>query len=217
VIPPPSRTAAGYRVYDDEDLVRLKFLALARSAGVGLDEVRDVFESWQDDGCARSHQQLQDALATRAGEIESGIDQLTSLRDGLVRAQAYLLSTPPSDSCDADCTCLAAIGLAGDAGQPDIPIACSLGQQQKSDRLSDWHEVMSRATGRSAITHGVRVLLPAEPDLMSRLGELIALELECCSFFEFGLTVKAPAQLVLDAKAPAHAGDSVERLLSVGC
>ncbi|MGH9021919.1 MAG: MerR family transcriptional regulator, partial [Acidimicrobiia bacterium] len=42
ILPPPRRTAAGYRTYGPETLPILAFVARARRLGFHLDEIRDV-------------------------------------------------------------------------------------------------------------------------------------------------------------------------------
>ncbi len=42
LLPPPARAANGYRVYTDDDVSRLRFIAAARRLGLHLDQVGDV-------------------------------------------------------------------------------------------------------------------------------------------------------------------------------
>ena len=42
VLPEPERTASGYRAYSAADVERLRFVTLARSLGLGLDDIRDI-------------------------------------------------------------------------------------------------------------------------------------------------------------------------------
>ncbi|MFQ5777411.1 MAG: heavy metal-responsive transcriptional regulator [Terriglobia bacterium] len=42
VLPPPRRTAAGYRVYPSETLERLRFIRQAQAAGFRLDEIKEI-------------------------------------------------------------------------------------------------------------------------------------------------------------------------------
>jgi len=51
LLPPPSRAANGYRVYDKSTLNRLRFIRSAQSAGLTLAEVRSIVDL-RDDGDA---------------------------------------------------------------------------------------------------------------------------------------------------------------------
>ncbi|MCL1692465.1 MAG: MerR family transcriptional regulator, partial [Actinomycetia bacterium] len=42
VLPEPGRTSSGYRDYGAADIDRLRFVTLARSLGVGLDDIRQI-------------------------------------------------------------------------------------------------------------------------------------------------------------------------------
>jgi DNA-binding transcriptional MerR regulator len=41
-VPPAGRTASGYRVFTDAELVRLDLIRCLRDAGLGLDLIREV-------------------------------------------------------------------------------------------------------------------------------------------------------------------------------
>ncbi|MDH2383739.1 MerR family transcriptional regulator [Bradyrhizobium sp. CER78] len=42
LLPPAGRTASGYRVFTDDELVRLDLIRCLRDAGLGLDAIREV-------------------------------------------------------------------------------------------------------------------------------------------------------------------------------
>ncbi|MBW3590418.1 MAG: MerR family DNA-binding protein [Actinobacteria bacterium] len=42
MLPEPARTSSGYRDYDGSDLERLKFVKLAQSLGLRLDEISEI-------------------------------------------------------------------------------------------------------------------------------------------------------------------------------
>jgi len=44
LLPPPQRTASGYRQYVDEDVARLRFIRRAKALGFTLDEIRELLE-----------------------------------------------------------------------------------------------------------------------------------------------------------------------------
>ncbi len=64
LLPPAARTESGYRVYSEQDLVRLELIRSLREAGLGLDAIREVL---------RRELSLADALKLRLGALEAEI------------------------------------------------------------------------------------------------------------------------------------------------
>lgn len=64
LLPPAGRTDSGYRVFTDEELVRLDLIRCLRDAGVGLDAIRDVLSR---------DLSLTDALTLRLRALEAEI------------------------------------------------------------------------------------------------------------------------------------------------
>ena len=52
LIPPPERTAAGYRIYTSQDVSRLQFVKRAQNLGFSLREVKELLEFRVDDECS---------------------------------------------------------------------------------------------------------------------------------------------------------------------
>jgi DNA-binding transcriptional MerR regulator len=51
VLSPPERTPAGYRVYGDRDVERLRLVARAKDLGCTLEEIAGLVEAWDADEC----------------------------------------------------------------------------------------------------------------------------------------------------------------------
>ena len=45
LLPPPTRSASGYRHYEADDVLRLNFIRRAKVLGFTLDEIRDLLAS----------------------------------------------------------------------------------------------------------------------------------------------------------------------------
>jgi DNA-binding transcriptional MerR regulator len=78
LIPAPTRTTGGFRVYPPEIAERLRFIKQARELGLSLREIRQLVEP--DDGhcCA-----VRDVLAARLADVDRRLDDLTSFRKTL--------------------------------------------------------------------------------------------------------------------------------------
>lgn len=82
LMPPPSRTSSGYRVYTVEEVNRLRFISRARELGFSLEEIRSLLRLNDDpkmscaevDQIARAHlsdvQQKMDELQRMATELQ---------------------------------------------------------------------------------------------------------------------------------------------------
>ena len=103
----PTRTAAGYRLYDDGTLDRLAFIARAKQLGCTLEEITDLVGIWDGERCGPVQRRFHDLVTDKLAETERRIAELTALADQL-RHAALLLSGPATDGpCDERCACTA--------------------------------------------------------------------------------------------------------------
>lgn len=87
LLPPADRTESGYRLFSDEDIVRIDLIRALREAGLGLPAIRDVL--------ARKLT-LKDVLALRLREIEAQIASQNRIASALRAA----IATPMPDNDD---------------------------------------------------------------------------------------------------------------------
>jgi DNA-binding transcriptional MerR regulator len=81
LVDPPARSAAGYRSYDDDVLIRIRFIRSAQALGLSLGEIRSIV-ALRDRGetpCGRVLELLRD----RSAEIDRTIRELRSLKADL--------------------------------------------------------------------------------------------------------------------------------------
>ncbi|MGB7412662.1 MAG: heavy metal-responsive transcriptional regulator [Thermosynechococcaceae cyanobacterium] len=81
LIPPPQRTEAGYRLFSQQDVERLAFIARVKSLGLSLDEIKDILVL--KDERSLTCQAVYERLNQKVQEIEDHIRQLQALRDEL--------------------------------------------------------------------------------------------------------------------------------------
>ncbi len=102
ILPPPRRTAGGYRDYDDAAADRLAFVRAAQAAGLTLAEIRRVV-ALRDHGIAPcSH-----VVALLDGKAEAVAQQIASLRSlqgDLERLREQARRIDPAD-CDPRSVC----------------------------------------------------------------------------------------------------------------
>src|SRR5829696_4584646 len=93
LLPPPARTAAGYRAYDDGAIDRLKFVQGAQRLGLRLREIADLL-AIRDTGtcpCEPAEQLLRRRLA----ELDAEMARLATLRTVMVK----MIDGLPADDC----------------------------------------------------------------------------------------------------------------------
>lgn len=78
LIPPAARTFAGYRLYDDADVHRLRFIARARRLGFGIDDIRGLLALWQDRG--RASAEVKRLALEHAEELARKIRDLQAMQ-----------------------------------------------------------------------------------------------------------------------------------------
>ena len=114
LVRPAGRTDAGYRLYDDDSLTRLRFIARAKQLGCTLDEIAELSQVWDGGRCAPLQERLRATVAAKVVESRRQIAELTVLTADLQRAAAGL-AVSATGACDDTCGCLTD-GPSGGAG-----------------------------------------------------------------------------------------------------
>lgn len=107
LLAPAGRSEAGYRLYDDSSLERLRFIARAKQLGCSLDEVADLATAWDGGRCGPVQERLRATVAAKIADSHRRIAELTSLTADLQRSAASLAAHTPAGPCDDSCGCLA--------------------------------------------------------------------------------------------------------------
>jgi MerR family transcriptional regulator, copper efflux regulator len=103
LLPPPKRLENGYRVYDDNDVARARFVAGARTLDLSLDDVQEILALR--DRCEAPCRVLLEMLAEKADEISQRITELQRTEKEL-RELYQLGKTFPIDDVDGkNCVC----------------------------------------------------------------------------------------------------------------
>jgi DNA-binding transcriptional MerR regulator len=107
LVKPATRTGAGYRLYDDDTVSRLAFIARAKQLGCTLDEIIDLAGLWDGEQCGPVQKRFHDLVTAKLAEAERQIAELTRLT-GELRVVAAQLASPAMDGpCSDGCACLA--------------------------------------------------------------------------------------------------------------
>ena len=89
LLPPPARSPAGYRLYDDTAVDLLRFIRQARAAGLSLTDIAHLLQAGEQPGgpCAT----VQELARAQIAHIDARVVGLASVRARLV----HLMEAPP--------------------------------------------------------------------------------------------------------------------------
>lgn len=211
VIEPVDRTPAGYRLYDEGSLARLRFVARAKQLGCSLTEITELAQLWEDEDCGPVQRRLHELVTTKIADAQGRSAELIRLTAQLQTAAAHLGGPPADGPCDDACACVATrrSDPVPVALSQDPAIACTLPADQIPARADDWGELLHNATAREPLPDatGVRVVLdPQVP--VDELTRLVIAEQRCCTFFAFAITIDHRG-IALEVRTPADATDLV--------
>ncbi len=214
LVSPVKRTDAGYRIYDDDTLSRLSFIARAKQLGCTLDEITDLVEIWDGDQCGPVQRRFHDLVSGKIATTQDQIAELAAFGSQLRSAAAHLRSEPIDGPCGDGCACVsdsnvtAPVALVGKPSD-DAPIVCTLDGASMPARLSDWQALLDRVQSRSAAADGALRIEFADDIDVNELVRLVTAEQECCTFFSFAITVDGRGT-ALEVRAPADAAELVD-------
>jgi DNA-binding transcriptional MerR regulator len=82
LLPPPDRTASGYRAFDDDAVERLRFIKGAQRIGLRLQEIKELLDIRDRGLCPCGH--TEDLLSRRVSEIDAEIAGLKETKADLL-------------------------------------------------------------------------------------------------------------------------------------
>jgi DNA-binding transcriptional MerR regulator len=94
LLPAPPRTAAGYRLYDDEAAERINFICGAKRMGLRLADIKELLDIRDRGQCPCGHTKA--VVERRLADVNAEIHQLTA-----VRAQLLALRRRNDDCFDS--------------------------------------------------------------------------------------------------------------------
>jgi MerR family transcriptional regulator, copper efflux regulator len=225
---PADRSPAGYRLYGEDAVERLAFIAAAKTLGLPLEEVSELLTVWESGACAEVKADLHPRIAARVTDARARAAELAAFIAALQRALKRLDELPDrAGPCDHECG-FPVTGPADSSpahGTPwdepagsrserwrSAPVACSLEGDALGERTAQWRRLVGDAAGRR-VGNGVRLTVPA--DRATGVMALAAAEQRCCPFFDFRLHLDGPV-LHLEVRAPDEAAGLLAELFGPG-
>lgn len=96
LLPEPSRTAAGYRLYADDTVARIRFIRRAKSLGFNLDEIGNLLDLHDHGGQKSTVKQL---TQRKLNQIDGKIADLSKIRDVLRKLESECSGTGDINGC----------------------------------------------------------------------------------------------------------------------
>ena len=81
LIPSPSRTDAGYRIYSERDVHTLRFIRRARDLGFSVAQLQELLALWSDGN--RTSAEVKRIASEHIAELEQKIKELQEMREAL--------------------------------------------------------------------------------------------------------------------------------------
>lgn len=81
LLPKPDRRESGYRLYDESDVHRLRFVRRARDFGFPVERIRELLRLWHDR--KRPSAEVKRIAEAHVAELDKKIGELTGLRDSM--------------------------------------------------------------------------------------------------------------------------------------
>jgi Cu(I)-responsive transcriptional regulator len=78
LLPPASRTDAGYRQYTDKDVNMLHFIRRSRDLGFSLEQIRELLDLWQNR--RRSSRQVKALAEAHIAELDEKLQELQQMK-----------------------------------------------------------------------------------------------------------------------------------------
>lgn len=210
---PCDRTPAGYRMYGEDAVERLAFIAAAKRVGLPLAEIRELLSVWQDNMCTDVRRELRPLLKARVSDANERLQELHDFARRLQKALDEIDGPERPGPCDPDCGFLHlgphprladALPLtdSNSGSNSQEPISCSLDAGGHRERLDEWAALLVDVVSHRDTTRGRRLTFPAVR--AGEIARLVVAEQQCCQFFDF--TIRFARDLVeLEVEAPEAA------------
>lgn len=108
LVRPSSRTAGGYRLYEEDAAARLQFIRRAKALGMSLSDIRRIL-AVRDEGLAPC-QHVLDLVSRNVVDVATQIGYLETLHKDLLRLKRELVRRIPPKAVSAEeCPCFSII------------------------------------------------------------------------------------------------------------
>ncbi|MBW3665346.1 MAG: MerR family transcriptional regulator [Actinobacteria bacterium] len=105
LIPEPTRTEGGHRLYTSDDVERLKVIAGAKSLGLALEDIGRFLAQWERGACPPAREVLEQLIERSLDDTRHRIAELVEFHNALAEVFEDLQEQPAPTRCGAGCGC----------------------------------------------------------------------------------------------------------------
>jgi DNA-binding transcriptional MerR regulator len=134
VLPPPSRSAAGYRQYTDGDVQRLVFIRRARALGLPLQHLKALTIALDGEPRAAMRPRLLALVRAQLSTVHQQIGDLLLLQRQLEQVLHRLLTRPPADH-PGGCRCLEIEDVSARSANDHVSTLGTVNQRSRRPRV----------------------------------------------------------------------------------
>ena len=216
----PRRSTSGYRLFDDQAVEQLRFIATAKSLGLSLEDVRALLAPWRQEGCREVQRAMAPMLHQRSREAREQIARLEDFVARIGEAIALLEQIDRDGPCDRSCPFLRREGAAAPPSSAELAVdmsrtatspVSSSPTQAARDRQARWQKLMTYARSRRRTALG-GVRIEFDPSVLDvgdghELIDVVRAEQRRCP--TLAMTVTVGAEVVVETAAPDDAATKV--------
>ena len=133
LLPTPTRTASGYRDYDEDAAGRLLFVSRARRMGLTCDQIAELLPIWDGSNCGAAQERVTELIEQKQVELAARIQELERFAAQLDVVRADLAASPPPPACRTDLSCC----VPETAGPGPVPVDLVTARGRTVNRESD--------------------------------------------------------------------------------
>lgn len=109
LLEPAARSEAGYRLYSQEEVARLKFINRAKLLGLTLEEIRKLASLAAECNRGEIMPRLKEVLEEKLNETDRKMAELSAFKENLIYYRSRLSEAEPTESCSVEasfCGCI---------------------------------------------------------------------------------------------------------------
>jgi MerR family copper efflux transcriptional regulator len=99
------RSKAGYRLYRQRDVDRLRFIGRAKRLGLTLDEIRSLVDVWAGGECANTRRQLRGLVETKIDAVRAQLEDAATFLQQLEAVHDRLDELIANGATATGCEC----------------------------------------------------------------------------------------------------------------
>jgi MerR family copper efflux transcriptional regulator len=91
LLKPAERTASGYRMYDNANIERIKYIGCLQGLGLSLNDIADLVQEWEAEETPRqAMEHVRDVYSDRLQSVRQKMVELKALESDLIAGIGYL-------------------------------------------------------------------------------------------------------------------------------